>query len=317
MNGEQSRRDGADRLARPTAVQKQMLKEIHTIAAQGARILEGTRGYWDRTGRVAPTKWFAAFTQHAARGRELEALARAGGVPSRWIDYARTAGERADRWGALRWPVPEPVDRLRLIDNLASDARRLGDSIAVHAAYGQHALLGEPPEAVMWLERALVVERERIHSLAALLGVDETDQHSLWPSRDPGWPYVIAEPVNALTPTQLQTRWREITNGPLAHAVDQVHLLRSAGIGTSEPATELLPPLPQLTRQITHALHSLAGPTEHLADTSQGTAITAAVDAALPEADIDAPDREGSPNHTPRSVQPDMPCEYTNEDIEP
>jgi len=292
MSPGQLDRDAVAPLGIPTPVQQRMLEEIHTLAVRGTRILEGTRGYWDRTGAIAPPNWFAAFTALGERGRELEVLARAGGVPSRWIDHARAAGERGQRWGASQWPIPEPVDRLRLIDNLAADTRRLGDIVAVHAAYGEHAATADPPETLVRLERALILERERIHGLAALLGLDETEQQRVWPSQDPAWPYAVATPVSTLTGSQLQTRWREHANGVLTHTVDQVHLLRSARIGTVTPTDPLLPSLPEMTEQITRALQNLAEPVEHLA-AGAGTTITDAVDAALlePGSEVLAADR--------------------------
>ncbi|MBY8862029.1 hypothetical protein K7711_36520 [Nocardia sp. CA2R105] len=266
----------------PTRAQQGMLRQIHAAALSGTQILTRIRQHGEYHADIAPAQWYREFDATGERGQHLASLAHAGGIPDRWIEYARRAGELGEQWNRPRWPNAEPVDRDRLMANLTTQARGLRDMTAVHVAYRDHASLREPTQTMVQMRHNTAVVWEHINGLAQLVGLDVDERARLWPGHNARWLYTAAEAAHTLDPERLARRWRRYA-APLAPTAGlQVELLRAAGIATDSDDAAL-PPLTTMTDQLATALASIREPVEHLAEpnTGSGAAIGAAINSAL------------------------------------
>src|SRR5690242_1655366 len=95
---------GGRRPVAPNSAQKALLRRLQAVAAQTRSMLDAGRNDWE-TGVLAEPSWYAHLDVLMARSASLEELGRAGGIPQRWIGFARSRGEQGLGWRTpQRWP---------------------------------------------------------------------------------------------------------------------------------------------------------------------------------------------------------------------
>ncbi|MFF0458415.1 hypothetical protein [Nocardia africana] len=192
----------------PNAAQKALLRRLCAVAGQTRVLLDAARNDYE-TGVLAEPAWFARLDALMARSAALAELGHAGGIPQRWIDLARQQGERGTGWRTpQRWPAPHPVQRARLIDDLAAEARDLTDVAAVHAAYRTRARSDEPDSLRTRLETTAAARHERLTSIAAMLDLIGPERDRIRPAPDPIWARALAATVRDRDPSLLAQQWR-------------------------------------------------------------------------------------------------------------
>ncbi|MBV7701651.1 hypothetical protein NOVA_02600 [Nocardia nova] len=192
----------------PNAAQKALLRRLCAVAAQTRALFDTARNDYE-TGVLAEPAWFARLDALMARIAALAELGHAGGIPQRWIDLAHQQGEHGTGWRTpQRWPVPQPVHRASLIDDLAAEARDLSDVIAVHAAYRARARNDEPESLRTRIEATAAVRHERLTSIAALLDLIGPERDRIRPAPDPSWARALAATVRDRDTSLLAQQWR-------------------------------------------------------------------------------------------------------------
>ncbi|OXR40039.1 hypothetical protein B7C42_07884 [Nocardia cerradoensis] len=269
---------GGRRPVAPNAAQKALLRRLCAVSAQTRAQLDIARTDWE-TGVLAEPAWFARLDALMKRSAALAELGHAGGIPQRWIDFARTQGERGLGWRTpQRWPVPQPVKRTRLIDDLAAEARDLSGLVAVHAAY--RARRDEPDSLRTRIEACAAVRHERLTSIAALLDLIGPERNRIRPAPDPIWARALAATVRERDPDQLAQQWR-------AHAAHEptfvaaYRLLSDHGDIDFTPDPALAPIPAVMVEHIAAALRLPPGLAAH--DLQLGAETESAVTAALGE----------------------------------
>lgn len=264
----------------PNAAQKALLRRLCAVAAQTRVLLDTARNDYE-TGVLAEAAWFARLDALMARSAALVELGHAGGIPQRWIDVARQQGERGTGWRTpQRWPVPHPVHRARLIDDLAAEARELSDVMAVHAAYRTRARSDEPELLRTRIEATTALRHERLTSIAALLDLIGPERDRIRPASDPIWARALAATVRDRGADLLAQQWR-------AHAeheptsVAAYRLLTDHGDLDFIPDSAIAPVPAVMVEHIAAALRLPTGLAAH--DLPLGAATDSAVTAALGE----------------------------------
>lgn len=197
---------GGRRPVAPNAAQKALLRRLCAVVAQTRALLDAASNDWE-AGVLAEPSWFARLDTLIARGAALEELGHAGGIPQRWIDLARTRGEQGLGWRPQRWPVPNRVQRARLIDELAAEARALDEVVAVHAAYRNHGIENEPDHLRTRIETTAALRHERITAVAAMLDPIGPERDRISPAPDPVWARALAATVRDRDPGALAHHW--------------------------------------------------------------------------------------------------------------
>ncbi|WP_063001526.1 hypothetical protein [Nocardia mikamii] len=264
----------------PNAAQKVLLRRLCAVAAQTRVLLDTARNDYE-TGVLAEPAWFGRLDALMARSAALVELGHAGGIPQRWIDLARQQGERGTGWRTpQRWPVPQPVPRARLIDDLVAEARDLSDVMAVHAAYRTRARSDEPELLRTRIEPTTALRHERLTSIAALLDLIGPERDRIRPASDPIWARALAATVRDRGPDLLAQQWR-------AHAeheptsVAAYRLLTDHGDLDFIPDSAIAPVPAVMVEHIAAALRLPPGLAAH--DLPLGAATDSAVTAALGE----------------------------------
>ncbi|NKY87557.1 hypothetical protein [Nocardia veterana] len=237
----------------PNAAQKALLRRLCAVAAQTRVLLDAARNDYE-TGALAEPAWFARLDALMARGAALAELGHAGGISQRWIDLARARGERGTRWRApQRWPVPQPVQRDRLINDLATEARDLTDVVAVHAAYRARARSDEPESLRTRIEATAALRYERLTSIAALLDLIGPERDRIRPGPDAIWARALAATVRDRALTQLAQQWRAHAHHEPA-SVRAYRLLRDHGDIDFTPDSVIAPIPEAMVEHIAAAL---------------------------------------------------------------
>ncbi|MCC3311369.1 MULTISPECIES: hypothetical protein [Nocardia] len=264
----------------PNAAQKALLRRLSAVVADTRALLDAARNHWE-AGVLAEPSWFARLDALMARGAALAELGHAGGIPQRWIDLARLQGERGTGWRTpQRWPVPQPVQLDRLIDDLAAEARDLSDVMAVHAAYRARARSNEPDSQRTRIEATAAVRHERLTSIAALLDLIGPERDRIRPAPDPIWARALAATVRDRDPDLLAQQWR-------VHAEHEPTSVAAYRLLTDHGDIDFLPdsaiaPIPAvMVEHIAAALRLPPGLAAH--DPQLGAATDSAVIAALGE----------------------------------
>ncbi|MFI7194426.1 hypothetical protein [Nocardia nova] len=264
----------------PNAAQKALLRRLCAVAAQTRALLDTARNDYE-TGVLVEPAWFARLDALMARSAALAELGHAGGIPQRWIDLARQQGEHGTGWRTpQRWPVPRPVHRASLIDDLAAEARDLSEVIAVHAAHRGRARGDEPDSLRTRIEACAAVRHERLTSIAALLDLIGPERDRIRPAPDPVWARALAATVRERDPHLLAQQWRAHAEHEPA-SVAAYRLLTDHG-DIDFTGDHAITPLPAaMVEHITAALRLPPGLAGHGLDL--GAATDNAVTAALGE----------------------------------
>ena len=259
-------------LAAPSAAQKVLLREIQNTAKQCADMLEAHRIVGEVTGTLAPQSFYSVYQRHVERGRELEAIARAGGVPQNWIAHVRGKGEQSISWHDDRkyWPPPQSVDRDALIAALSAEARALQTALAVAATGRIFGASGERLWPVGQLSRVMAASWERIAGVGLLLDPSAAEREQIWPS-GPDWAYTTVAAVHDWDDRSLE-HWRDTEFSRHATASEQpTHIPDLAGLALTDHEL-IVAPLSELADLAGAAHRSLGHPTEHLAADRPGHA---------------------------------------------
>lgn len=271
---------GGRRPVAPSAAQKALLRRLSAVVAQTRAQLDTARTHWE-AGVLAEPSWFARLDTLMARGAALAELGHAGGIPQRWIDFARTRGEKGLGWRTpQRWPVPQPVQRDRLIADLAAEARDLSDVVAVHAAYRVRARSDEPDSLRTRIEATTAVRHERLTSIAALLDLIGPERDRIRPALDPIWARALAATVRVLNPVLLTQQWRAHAEHE-PNSVAAYRLLTDHGDIDFTPDSAIAPVPAVMVEHIAAALRLPPGLAAH--DMHLGAATDNAVTTALGE----------------------------------
>lgn len=271
---------GGRRPVAPNAAQKALLRRLSAVVAQTRAQLDTARNDWE-TGVLAEPSWFARLDTLMARGEGLAELGHAGGIPQRWIDFARTRGEKGLGWRTpQRWPVPQPVQRDRLIDDLAAEARDLSDVVAVHAAYRVRARSDEPDVLRTRIEATTALRHERLTSIAALLDLIGPERDRIRPAPDPIWARALATTMRDRNPSLLAQQWRARAEHE-PNSVAAYRLLTDHGDIDFTPDSAIAPVPAVMVEHIAAALRLPPGLAAH--DLHLGAATDNAVTAALGE----------------------------------
>lgn len=271
---------GGRRPVAPNGAQKALLRRLSAVVAQTRAQLDTARTHWD-AGVLAEPAWFARLDALIARGAALAQLGHAGGIPQRWIDLARVQGERGTGWRTpQRWPVPQPVQRDRLIADLAAEARDLSDVVAVHAAYRARARGDEPDSLRTRVEATTAVRHERLTSIAALLDLIGPERDRIRPAPDPIWARALAATVRDRNPVLLTQQWRARAEHE-PNSVAAYRLLTDHGDIDFTPDSAIAPVPAVMVEHIAAALRLPPGLAAH--DLHPGAATDNAVTTALGE----------------------------------
>ncbi|MFE3795767.1 hypothetical protein KHQ06_24505 [Nocardia tengchongensis] len=271
-------------LTAPSATHKVVLREIQNTAKQCTDMLEAHRRVGQVTGTIAPDAFYSVYQRRNERGRELEDIARAGGVPENWITHVRTKGEQSTIWHDVHkyWPTPEPVDRRALIENVSAEARTLRLALAVSATGKIFDANGQRLWPVGALNDYMGASWKRISGIGALLNLTAPEREQIWPT-SPGWAYTAVATVRAWDHRAL-TDWRDqdldLSEPPEAY---RARLLAELPIAEQHP---IVPPYSTLVDLVGAAHRNLEHPTERLADDTPASAVP--IDAGNGEAIAEA-----------------------------
>lgn len=207
-----------------------------------------------------------------------EEIAASIGVPAAWIAHARTAGDEGRRWRITqRMPAPGPVDRDRLIEGLAVEARKLKAMAAVSAAYRHR--FGEPvPGEWTRFQHRMSTQWEQVGAVGLALDATAAERGRMWPTDTATWQRIAAT-VEAEGPGTIEATWQQIAAPANPWIVRlPVTLLRLAQIDvhTADPA-RLPPPPAQMIALADTATRAF----EHSTIGRHDMAIDAAIDAAI------------------------------------
>ncbi|MEV6096197.1 hypothetical protein [Nocardia sp. NPDC051981] len=271
-------------LTAPSAAHKVMLREIQNTAKQCTDMLEAHRRVGEITGTIAPDSFYAVYQRHNERGRELEAIARAGGVPENWITHIRSKGEQSITWHDVQkyWPTPEPVDRRALIENVSAEAHTLRLALAVSATGKIFDANGQRLWPVGALNDFMDASWKRISGIGSLLNPTAAEREQIWPT-SAEWAYTSVATVQAWDHREL-TDWRDRDlnlSGPFE--AERVRLLAELPVAEQHP---IVPPYSTLVDLVGAAHRSLEHPTERLADDTPASAVQ--IDAGNGEAIAEA-----------------------------
>ncbi|MFE3757931.1 hypothetical protein ACFXO9_26790 [Nocardia tengchongensis] len=249
----------------PSATHKILLREIQNTAKQCADMVEDHRTFGEITGALAPQPFYAAYQRRTDWGRELEAMARAGGVPDNWIAHVRGKGEQSITWHDTQkyWPTPVPVDRHGLIEKLSTTAQTLQTALAVAATSRIFAPTGERFWPMGQLGRFMTASWEHITGVGLLLEPTVAEREQIWPT-GPEWAYAAVTKVHAWEDQALATWWNELSP-PGSSAMELAHIPELAGLARARERL-IVQPLPELVDLAGTAHRSLGHPVENPVD---------------------------------------------------
>ncbi|MEU6585898.1 hypothetical protein [Nocardia sp. NPDC046763] len=261
-----------------------LLQRIQGLALQSGQLLQQM---YETSGDARTSVEAITEINAIDRDRDLtEIKARAAGVPAEWIDRVRTLGQRGYPWrDDQSLPDPAPRAQRRTIRRVAEDVEQLKDMAAVHAAY----LHSKPvDELVSAMEQAVTQQLHR--NMAALwmragrtaesIGMSARERTVLWAVTPQDWQQRVGHYLTDKDLGELHTRWRGHGDPAIATAARK-SLSRLARAGEHGPDIPL-PDMPMPPRQMLSEAHTaVANP--DFSDGAESAAISAAVEAALPE----------------------------------
>ncbi|MFE2999737.1 hypothetical protein ACFXG4_32650 [Nocardia sp. NPDC059246] len=247
-------------------------------------MLEAHRKFGEVTGTIAPDAFYSVYQRHNERGRELEGIARAGGVPENWITHVRTKGEHSTTLHDVHkyWRTPEPVDRRALIENVSAEARTLRLALAVAATGKIFDANGQRLWPVGALNDYMDASWNRISRIGALLDPTAAEREQIWPT-NPESAYTAVATVRAWDHRAL-TDWRD-RDLTLSEPAEAHHTRLLAELPIAEQH-RIVPPYPTSVDLVGAAHRSLEHPVERLADDTD--AATVPIDAGNGEAIAEA-----------------------------
>lgn len=261
-----------------------LLQRIQGLALHSGRLLQAM---YEGGGDARTSMRAIAEINVLDRDRDLtEIKARAAGVPVEWIDRVRTLGQRGYPWREGQ-PLPDPAPRgwRRTIRRVADDVEQLKDMAAVHTAYLHTRPVGEPVSqmeqaATQQLHRNMAALWMRAGRTAESIGMSAGERAVLWKVAPEEWAQRVGHYLGGEDLGELHTRWRRYGDAAIATAARKsLRKLRRAGEhGPDIP----LPDMPMRPRQMLHEAHATVADLNS-PGSAENTAITTAVEAALPE----------------------------------
>ncbi|MFF0532896.1 hypothetical protein ACFYT3_31560 [Nocardia amikacinitolerans] len=266
--------------------QAALLRQIHRLAAQGARLRRTLR-----TANLSAADSMKALEQlgHVDRDRDLSEIhARSQGIPGSWVDQARQAGQAGSQWSSeqpLRAPARQQAGR-RTVKRVVADVGRLVDMAALTAAR-EHLLTiegfsGEPePVAAEQLRRNMAAVWTRAVHTAAAIGMSGRERARAFALTEQ-LPQRI-EQYLAYGLDELNAEWHQHANPEVAASVRRsLSSLRRDARTTTTLIPDLDTDLPAPT-ELTGRARAILRQTVAAEDTESGAATEAAIAAALPD----------------------------------
>ncbi|MGW4370344.1 hypothetical protein ACWEKT_32335 [Nocardia takedensis] len=282
----------------PTPLQRHLLRGVQNVALDN-RLHRALRGD-PAEGVVEDREWIGQRSL-----AQLEQVALGVGVPKAWVDYARAAGERGERWQPGTTMLGSGhVDRDQLLAGLAREVRALQDIAGIGAVFLERGGLDE--DADSRFRRVAGMTWQRVGAISHALRLSTEERHQVWRRGQQHWATAVAARLSTSEPKELAQQWNRIVAADFSALAIPVMVLQGAGITVEDTAAAMPTMADDMSAQVTEALTELSRAAEL---TTPGTvaAIENAVQAAsrLPDSPLDA-DAAGAdpPPSAPHSPEP-------------
>ncbi|WP_157184045.1 hypothetical protein [Nocardia takedensis] len=236
-------------MAAPTPLQRHLLRGVQNVALDN-RLHRALRGD-AAEGVVDEREWIGQRSL-----AQLEQVALGVGVPKAWVDYARAAGERGERWQPGTTMLGSGhVDRDQLLAGLAHEVRALQDIAGIGAVFLDRGGLDE--DADSRFRRVAGMTWQRVGAISHALRLSTEERHQAWRRGQQHWATAVATRLSSAEPKELAQQWNRIVAADFSALAIPVMVLQGAGI-TAEDTTAAMPTTADdMSAQVAEALTGL------------------------------------------------------------